>query len=297
VGTVGAFSIGLVVTAFGFGFRHGIDWDHIAALTDITGSQEEGRQSMVLATMYALGHALVVFALGVAAIVAAERLPSSINGVMERVVGATLLMLGVYVIVSLIRHGRDFRMRSRWMLVFSGVRRAARWVRRPRNETVVITHDHVHDPAEPHPDAHRVEAAVGATGRPLPAEQHGHHHGHRHVGMLPDDPFMNYGKPTAFGVGMIHGVGAETPTQVLLFLAAAGAGGTTEGLALLCCFLVGLLTSNSLIAVAGTFGFLGASRNWPIYVAVSVVTAVFSLVIGAIFLSGSATVLPAFFGG
>src|SRR6266513_3053839 len=101
VGTMGAFSVGLMLTAFGFGFRHGIDWDHIAALTDITGSQEEGRRSMVLATMYALGHALVVFALGVAAIVAAERLPSSVNGVMERVVGVTLLMLGAYVIVSL----------------------------------------------------------------------------------------------------------------------------------------------------------------------------------------------------
>src|SRR5205823_9774246 len=136
-----------MATAFGFGFRHGIDWDHIAALTDITGSQDEGRRSMVLATMYALRHALVGFALGVAAIVAAERLPASIYGAVERVVGATLLVLGVYVIVSLIRHGRDFRMRSRWMLVFSGIRRGIRWVRRSRQpDVVVITHEHVHDP-------------------------------------------------------------------------------------------------------------------------------------------------------
>ena len=293
---MGAFSIGLVITAFGFGFRHGIDWDHIAALTDITGSQEEGRTSMVLATMYALGHALVVFALGVAAIVAAERLPTSVDGVMERVVGATLVLLGVYVIVSLIRHGRQFRMRSRWMLVFSGVRRAARWVRGHRRApapVVVIDHEHVHDPAEVHPDAHLVEAGVGPA-HALPAE---HRHGHRHIAPVPDDPFMNYGKPTAFGVGMIHGVGAETPTQVLLFLAAAGAGGTTAGLILLGCFIVGLLTSNSLIAAAGTFGFLGASRNWPLYVAVSLVTAVFSLGVGIVFLTGNATFLPAFFGG
>jgi high-affinity nickel-transport protein len=296
---VGAFSIGLVVTAFGFGFRHGIDWDHIAALTDITGSQDDSRRSMVLATMYALGHALVVFALGVAAIVAAERLPSSVDGVMERVVGATLVALGVYVIVSLIRNGRDFRMRSRWMLVFSGVRRAARWTRRRvrSRDVVIITHEHAHDAAEPHPDRH-APISVGATenGATTTVATE-HRHGHRHIGTVPDDPFMTYGKPTAFGVGMIHGVGAETPTQVLLFLAAAGAGGTTEGLALLCCFLVGLLSSNSLIAAAGTFGFLGAARNWPLYVGISVVTAVFSLVIGTIFLSGSATVLPAFFGG
>jgi hypothetical protein len=299
VGTVGAFSIGLVITAFGFGFRHGIDWDHIAALTDITGSQDDSRRSMVLATMYALGHALVVFALGVAAIVAAERLPSSVDGVMERVVGATLVALGVYVIVSLIRNGRDFRMRSRWMLVFSGVRRAARWTRRRvrSSDVVIITHDHAHDAAEPHPDRH-ARMSVGATANSATtAVAIEHRHGHRHIGTVPDDPFMNYGKPTAFGVGMIHGVGAETPTQVLLFLAAAGAGGTTEGLVLLCCFLVGLLSSNSLIAAAGTFGFLGAARNWPLYVAISLVTAVFSLVTGTIFLSGSATVLPAFFGG
>ena len=48
---------------------------------------------------------------------------------------------------------------------------------------------------------------------------------------------------------------------------------------------------------AGTFGFLGASRNWPIYLVVSLVTASFSLVIGLVFLTGHATVLPAFFGG
>jgi len=30
------FGIGVIVSAFLFGFRHGIDWDHIAAITDIT---------------------------------------------------------------------------------------------------------------------------------------------------------------------------------------------------------------------------------------------------------------------
>src|SRR2546428_8352415 len=89
-----AFRIGLVATAFGFGFRHGIDWDHIAALTDITGSQDTPRRSMTFATLYALGHALVVFVLGFAAIVLAEELPAGVDGVMERVVGATLIALG-----------------------------------------------------------------------------------------------------------------------------------------------------------------------------------------------------------
>ena len=122
--------IGLIFAALGFGFRHGVDWDHLAAIADLTGSQDNKRRSMVLATLYALGHALVVFALGLAAIVLGQRLPPGVDATMERIVGATLLVLGVYVFYALIRYGRDFRMRSRWMLVFSGVRRAARRLRR-----------------------------------------------------------------------------------------------------------------------------------------------------------------------
>ena len=129
VGVHNAFHVGLLLTAFGFGFRHGIDWDHIAALTDITSSQEEPRRSMWFATLYALGHALVVFLLGFTAIVLAQRLPEGVDAVMERLVGATLLILGCYVFYALARHGRDFRMRSRWMLIFSGVRRGVQWLR------------------------------------------------------------------------------------------------------------------------------------------------------------------------
>ena len=96
---------------------------------------------------------------------------------------------------------------------------------------------------------------------------------------------------------MIHGIGAETPTQVLIFVTAAGAGGKATGFLLLVAFLVGLLSSNSAVACAGTFGFLGATRNFTLYVAVSCITALFSLVIGTIFLFGSAALLPAMLGG
>jgi hypothetical protein len=299
------FRIGLVTTAFGFGLRHGIDWDHIAALTDITNAQESSRRSMLLATMYALGHGLVVLILGVAAIVLSERLPESVDGAMERIVGFTLLVLGIYVLVALARHGRDFRMRSRWMLIFAGARRGARWLRgraRPPTTTVVITHEHDHPVDEPHEHdpviehAHRrapVPAAVGGG----PPTREVHRHRHRHVVPLPEDPFPTYGRRAAFGIGMIHGIGAETPTQVLIFLAAAGASGKGAGLLLLGCFLVGLLSSNTAVALASTFGFIGASRNFGVYAAVSIVTAVFSLAMGTIFVLGQSTLLPAVLGG
>jgi high-affinity nickel-transport protein len=284
----GGFRFGVLVSAFLFGFRHGIDWDHIAAITDITSSQDSRRASLLFGTLYALGHASVVFALGVAAIVIGEKLPDSFDAVMTRVVGATLVVLGVYVFASLIRHGRDFRMRSRWMLIFAGVRRGTRWVRER-------TRQHASNALQQETEGATLGEATlagswhhGHHGRP------GHHH---HDRPEADDAFMNYGRGTAFGVGMIHGIGAETPTQVLIFLAAAGAGGPALGVVVLLIFITGLLTSNSLITAGSTFGYLRASKNFAVYATVAVLTGIFSLTIGVIFLLGKTTILPAIFGG
>jgi ABC-type nickel/cobalt efflux system permease component RcnA len=296
-----AFHVGLVLTAFGFGFRHGIDWDHIAALTDITSSQDNSRRSMYFATLYAFGHGLVVFALGSAAIVFSQQLPRGMDRVMERFVGATLVVLAVYVVLALVRHGRDFRMRSRWMLLFAGLRRTVRAVRPSShsNDVVEIVHEHAHahDEVRHHAHDHDHELVAAGTISAAPLLGKPHRHAHRHVVQMPDDPFGTYAGKTAFGVGMIHGIGAETPTQVLLFVTAAGAGGKVAGMLLLGCFLIGLLSSNTVVALAGTFGFLGASRNFAVYVGVSLVTAAFSLAIGSILLFGTANALPALLGG
>jgi high-affinity nickel permease len=75
----GGLRAGLIVAALAFGFRHGIDWDHLAAISDIAGSQTRARRSVVLATLYALGHALVVVLLGVLAIGFSQR--AGIDGV------------------------------------------------------------------------------------------------------------------------------------------------------------------------------------------------------------------------
>ena len=286
---------GLIVAALAFGFRHGIDWDHLAAISDIAGSQTRARRSVVLATLYALGHALVVVVLGVLAIGFSERLPAGIDGMMERFVGVTLLLLGVYVLWGLVRHGRDFRMRSRWMLVIEGVRRGMRRLRGGEPEMVVIEHRHDHDhaPNEDHIRTHSHERARVA----VVATESVHRHRHRHVARMPDDPFVDYGRPTAFGIGMLHGVGAETPTQVLIFVAAAGAAGTGVGLLLLVCFVVGLLVANTFIALAVTSGYLAASGNSAVYLGVAAITGVCSLIIGAQFVLGASSTLPALFGG
>jgi len=295
--TGGGVGVGVAVTTFGYGLRHGVDWDHIAAITDITGTQTSARRSMALATLYALGHGAVVFVLGVLAIVFAEQVPVSVDGVMERVVGLTLVLLGAYVLLGLVRHGRDFRLRSRWMLLFDLVNRLVT-VRRRRRRTIVIEHDHPHGEDALHDHLHQDDdladtAAAPRTGAARTVLRH--RHPHRHVATVPDDPFPGYGPGTAVVVGMLHGIGAETPTQVLLFLGVAGAAGEVAGVLLLGCFLAGLFTSNTAIAAASSVGFLSASRNFAAYAVVSALVAGLSLALGILLLLGEGDVLPAIF--
>src|SRR3989440_11818481 len=279
-GASSGFEFGLVLTALGLGFAHGIDWDHLAAITDITSSQEERRASLLYGTLYALGHALVILVLGGLAILAGEHLPKGIDSVMTRVVGVTLLLLGVYVLYSLIRHGRDFRLRSRWMLLFAGVRRGSRWIR----ERVSARRGAPESLSE-----------AEATNNEDPTLWHHGHHGrpghHHHARPERDDLFSNYTRRTAFVVGMIHGVGGETPSQVILFTTAAGIGGGPIGVVVLAAFLVGLFGSNTMITVGSAFGYMRATRNFAIYATVGVLTAVFSLTIGTIFVLGDTSIL------
>jgi len=297
--------IGVLLTGLLLGIRHGIDWDHIAAITDITsttstaaaaehahlrahgqlGGHEHShggdpeasahrgsdpaaspapvgarpgsllgllrveRQPVLLGTLYALGHALVVVVLGLAALLAGAALPDWIDPIMGRVVGATLVLLGIYVFVSLyqyMRHGTEFRLRSRWMLVFDGARRGWR-----RLQATIHGHDHV-DP---------VEAS-------------------------------SYGTRTAFGVGMIHGIGAETASQVLLIVAVGGASAAGLGIPMLLAFVIGLVISNTLIVIVTATGFIASQTRTRIYVVVGVLEGAFSLWIGTLFLLQAEGTLP-----
>jgi high-affinity nickel-transport protein len=305
--------LGVLITGLLLGIRHGIDWDHIAAITDITsttaaasaaeaahaqvhrsapghqhghgGTTElqahgvgsttlprpaaaaagsvgvasatighrfvgpEQVEAIRLGTLYAVGHGLVVIALGIAALLFGALLPDWLDPIMGRVVGLTLVGLGVWVLFSVYRYarsGESFRLRSRWMLVFDGARYGWR----------------------------RLQARL---------------HGHEHVEPL---EMSSYGTRTALGVGMIHGIGAETGTQVLLIAAVGGAASAGLGVPMLLAFVLGLLISNFAIVVVSSVGFVASQTREMIYVAVGAVAGVFSLVIGTVFLFGLDGILP-----
>jgi cytochrome c biogenesis protein CcdA len=278
--------ISLLFLGFALGLRHGIDWDHIAAITDITGSvvtteeaerelepvayassqrtssreaiaerrveprsrkrRQQARDGFFLATMYALGHASVVVALGLLALWASAILPDWIDPIMERIVGVTLIVLGVWIFYSIWRYGRSFRLQSRWMVVFALVGRT--W------ETVKSK----------------------LTGQPI---------AHSHE-------VTQYGPKTAFGIGLIHGIGAETGSQALLIATAAGATSRFTASLLLLTFTAGLLLSNSLVAAFSLAGFISASTKRNIYVVVGAFAGIFSLIVGIFFVTGQGAELP-----
>src|SRR5579862_8478161 len=87
------------------GLRHGFDYDHLAAISDITSVQRTLREGMRLGLLYALGHALTVAILGIAVIFFHLSLPQRMDAVSERVVGATLVVLALYVFITFLRRG------------------------------------------------------------------------------------------------------------------------------------------------------------------------------------------------
>lgn len=101
-----------------------------------------------------------------------------------------------------------------------------------------------------------------------------------------------YGSGTAFGVGIIHGTGAETGTQILLLTAIGGSSGHNMAVAMLLSFIAGLLVSNSFVAIVSTFCLASASRFKPVYIGSAILTGVSSLALGIYFICGRASQLP-----
>lgn len=273
-----------IATALVLGLRHGIDWDHIAAITDIASSQSNLRRSLVLSTLYILGHSVVVLGLGLLAILGGDFVPRSVDEVMQRVVGVTLVALGLYVLFSLFKHGRDFEMRSRWMILFAFFRRLMNR-HRDRHPERWFEHEHPH-PAEGDAHEHHVHRSLLAENRDISITAHReapamvHSHKHRHPHSEVEYPFASYGRASSLTVGMLHGIGAETPTQIVLLLTASQVEGTLAGISLLAAFLLGIVISNTGIAFASSYGYRGMTRVWPIYAGMAGLTAVFSLWLG-----------------
>ena len=272
--------VGLIAASLLNGLRHGFDVDHVAAIGDLASAQTDRRRAFYLTLVYAAGHAAIVLALGAGAILLGARIPASVDQMMSKVVGATLVVLGVYALYSAIRYRGRARLVGRWRLIQGLVAS----VRQRRMVPIVIEHEHEHSHDDLHAHSHDASLPPSQPGTVLAAVKT-HVHVHTHVAAMPTDPLPAYGGPATFGVGILHGVGAETPTQVLLFVTAAGVGTALLGFGVLIAFVAGLLASNVLVASLFVVGMRAGKRVPHVYAICAVATGLFSLAVGVSYLT------------
>lgn len=230
------------------GFRHGFDYDHIAAISDITSVQQRPSRAMRLGLLYAAGHAAMIALLGSMVILFQLSLPHRLDSWAERLVGLTLILLAIYVMGSLVWGNPHAIPPSRAALIIKGYRKLRRRL---------------------------FPGTLGAAGSAVKDED------------------LNYTGSIAFGIGVIHGLGAETPSQLALFLLAANLGGVGKGIGGMAMFLAGLLVMNTLMTASACGLFHGTAPHPNVMRFFVGLTAVYSFVVGCIFLLGSSGYLPA----
>jgi high-affinity nickel-transport protein len=326
-------SAGIISAALALGFRHGIDWDHIAAITDITSTASDGasvedeeqwlmREPGLMLTdesHHTLAHgskaatasgAVLVgddvrqaagaglppylhsheptnghgpaqngHRNGVSAFVERQR-PALVLGTMYAIGhGSVVFALGLLAILArgvlpdwidpimerIVGVTLVFLAVYLFYSLFRFFRGQGEFKMRSRWMIVFAGVRNVYE---------RVRAKV--FGRP---RQHVH-------------TSQSYGVRTAVGIGMIHGVGAETGTQALVIATAVGADNQVLGVVALCAFLVGLLISNSMVTVISSMGFVSSRQRQWVYVGAGLFAAVFSLLVGIFFILRSADALP-----
>lgn len=232
------------------GLRHGFDYDHLAAISDITAVQRNWKSGLRLGMTYALGHAATVVALGVAVLQLHMGLPGALDHWTERLIGLTLIVLGIGVVAGIMRkdaHGhRHSRIESRLAIAINGVMWLAWRIRRLWNP------------------------AVAKPGR---------------------FQWMYNGK-SVFLIGVLHGVGAETPSQLALFFLTANLGGTSRGMLGLAAFALGLVAMNAMMTATIGGAFNSSGHHSRFYHVIAWTGAVYNCGIGLIFLLGISDRLP-----
>ncbi|NMD69678.1 High-affinity nickel-transporter [Bacillus sp. DNRA2] len=92
---------------------------------------------------------------------------------------------------------------------------------------------------------------------------------------------IQFGVASAFIIGVIHGIGVESPTQIALLSNVIGENSLTGATFQLILFVIGLLVSTILISVVLTWGFMKARIRKALFLALGSLTGVYSLWLGA----------------
>jgi high-affinity nickel-transport protein len=219
----------------------------MVAITDVASTQTRKKQAMFLTLSYSLGHALAVISIGASIILLGISIPQILDELMGKVVGATLVILGIYIVYHLAKKGqKEFRAATRFTIIANGIL--------------------------------YVYSKVGSKLRAQTIPQ-------RRV-------FENgYANHSSFVVGMMHGIGAESPTQIAIFAMSLGFG-IILGVTALVVFVAGIIMSNVIFGIMVSTGFMQSLKSYKIYKYASIVSAATSLLVGSLMMIGFDSVLP-----
>jgi high-affinity nickel-transport protein len=212
------------------GMRHGIDGDHVAAIADMVGSEQQKRKQVSLGIMYAIGHGAIVLIVGLISIFIGLELPTTTRQVMEILVSLTLIILGGFILYSLLQQRKDYEYKSRIKIVYEWLAKLmAKW-KLGINEKAVSS--------------------------------------------------IKLGVISAFVIGVIHGIGVESPTQIALLTNAVGLNNVTAATMQLLLFVLGLLISTICVTFFLSWGFLKAKLKKQVYMVLGLITGMYSLGLG-----------------
>ncbi|MBA4027511.1 MAG: hypothetical protein C0473_04640 [Cyanobacteria bacterium DS3.002] len=257
----------LCFTALGLGLRHGLDFDHIAAIADLVGSNAGDAsstqkpkdknhsvakiQSCLIAISYASGHAAVVAILGLCALLFSAILPSWIDPLIEKLVGASLIFLGSWMLYCLFRKAQNnnsLAIPSRGRLLLDLILAG-----KERLERTLLVHRQISHPHKP-------------------------------------TQLCNW--QCALAIGALHGIGAETGTQVILLTSVAGSNNLAASLMMLSSFITGMLASSIILATIASEGYYRAASSRIWLKAIGSLVAVLSILVGTLLISNKAEVIP-----
>jgi high-affinity nickel permease len=239
--------LSILILALVLGLRHGVDWDHIAAITDLVGAEEKRKEGFILAAYYAIGHELVIVVLGFMAVLLGHSLPDWIDDYMGKLVGITLIILSIMLLNYLFRTKKAVIMVSKWRLAYNGISNVITWL------------------------AWKLFKRKPAFNTKLN---------------------LKTSKRGAIIIGFIHGIGAETPSQMLLFAAVVGTGTTLDGVTTVLSFAIGLLVSHLIIVLISVFGYAKVVSRPIVFRSIGVVTSIYSIVLGVLYTFGLGEWLP-----
>lgn len=85
---------------------------------------------------------------------------------------------------------------------------------------------------------------------------------------------------SAFIIGVIHGIGVESPTQIAIITNAVGVDNTTAAALQLVLFVIGLLASTIFVTFLLSWGFTKAKFKRKLYIILGSVTGIYSVGLG-----------------